>query len=100
MAVLPLESVLEGDILAKDVKVGDVVLFGAGTVLARKFIDILKMLGVKEVDIENREGGKFKNIKEVFQNIDKRFSYVEDNPFMMSLKYLAKDVATTTRGGV
>ena len=98
MAAIKIEKVREGDVLLKDVVVGEVVLFGAGTVLAKRFIDILKMLGVEEVEIEDPEGGKFRNLKEVFQNIDQRFSYVENDEYMVSLKYLAKDIVANTRG--
>jgi len=98
MAAVKIEKVREGDVLLKDVIVGDVVLFGAGTVLAKRFIDILNMLGVEEVEIEDPEGGKFRNLKEVYRNIDQRFSYVENDKYMVSLKYLAKDVVANMRG--
>lgn len=98
MPRIPYESLIEGDVLAKDVVVGDAVLFGVGTVLVRKFLDILKALGIKEVEIESRESGQFRNLKEVFLNIDKRFSYVDGKPFMMSIKYIIKDVAANLRG--
>ena len=98
MSRAKLDTVIEGDVLKEDVVVGEVVLFGAGTVLAKKFIDILNMLGVEEINIESRESGSFRNLKEVFDNIDKRFSYVESNPFMVKLKYLAKDVVSNLRG--
>jgi len=98
MPLVPLESVVEGDVVKKDVIVGDVVLFGAGTVIANKFIDILKMLGVREINVENREGEKFRNLKEAYENIDSRFSYVDDKPHMTALKYMAKDVLANARG--
>lgn len=98
MPRVPYESLIEGDVVSKDVVVGEAVVFGTGTVLVKKFLEILKALGVKEVDIESREQGQFRNLKEVFVNIDKRFSYVEGKPFMMSIKYLIKDVAANLRG--
>ncbi len=98
MPIVPVESLVEGDVIRKNVVVGETILFGAGTVLAKKFIDILKMLKVKEVDIDSREGGKFRNLKELFQNIDSRFSCVEDKPFMKALKFLIKDIVANQRG--
>jgi len=98
-----IKSVKEGDVLAKEVIVGKVCLFDAGTVLAQRSIEIMTVLGVEKVEIVSvgivsKEGGKFRNIKEVYKNIDERFSYVEHDPFMMSLKYIVKDVVSDVRG--
>jgi hypothetical protein len=98
MARIPIDSVIEGDVLSMDVVVKDVVIFDAGTVLVKKCVEIMMNLDIKEVDIEGREGNSFRNLKEAFANIDKRFSYVEENKFMLSLKYLVKDVVSIQRG--
>ena len=98
MKSVNIKSVKEGDVLAKEVIVGKVGLFDAGTVLVKRSIEIMTVLGVETVEIVSEEGGKFRNIKEVFQNIDERFSYVEHDPFMISLKYVVKDVVSNVRG--
>ena len=98
MSLVTIDSVNEGDVLAKEVKVGGTVLFDKGTVLVKKCIEIMTVLGVEEIDIEKRESGRFRTLKEAFNNVDERFSYVEDIPFMMSLKYVVKDVVSNLRG--
>ncbi len=98
MKSVNIKFVNEGDVLAREVVVGKVVLFGAGTVLVKRSIEIMTVLGMETVEIVSEEGGKFRNIKEVFQNIDERFSYVEHDPFMTSLKYIVKDVVSNVRG--
>lgn len=98
MKPVNIKSVKEGDVLAREVIVGKVGLFDAGTVLVKRSIEIMTVLGVETIEIVNEEGGKFKNIKEVFQNIDERFCYVEHDPLMMSLKYIVKDVVSNVRG--
>lgn len=98
MPTVNIKSVVEGDVLAKKIVVGEVVLFDAGTVLVKKSIDILTMLGMTNVEIEGREGNKFRTLKDAFKNIDDRFSYVENSPLMVSIKYLVKDVVSNTRG--
>ena len=92
MPKITVKSAVQGDVLARDVVIEEVVLFEAGTVLVKKHIEILTILKVETVDIESRDRMKFSTIKEAHKNIDKRFSYVEDNSFMMSLKNLVKDI--------
>ena len=98
MKSVNIKFVKEGDVLAKEVIIGKVGLFDAGTVLVKRSIEIMNVLGVEKVEIVSEEGGKFRNIKEIFQNIDERFSYVEHDPFMMSLKYIVKNVVSNVRG--
>ncbi|MCD6308372.1 MAG: hypothetical protein J7M24_05180 [Candidatus Latescibacteria bacterium] len=98
MSKVAVDQLTEGDVLSKDVVVGETTLFEKGSVLIKKYIEILTVLKVKVVEIEGREGGHFRNLKEAFQNVDNRFSYVEDNEFMMSIKYLVKDVMSNQRG--
>ncbi len=95
---ISVEQLKEGDVLTKNVVVRDVTLFEKGTVLIKKYIEILTVLKVKVVEIEGREGGHFRNLKEAFQNVDDRFSYVDDNEFMMKIKYIVKDVLSNERG--
>ena len=97
MVKINMKSAVVGDVLSSDVIVGDAVLFEAGTVLVRKSIEILITLGVEIVNVEPRKVKKFKTLKEVYKNVDERFSYVEDNSFMMSLKYLVKDIISNMR---
>ena len=98
MKSVNIKSVKEGDVLAKEVIVGKVGLFDAGTVLVKRSIEIMTVLGMEKVDIVSEEGSKFRTLKEAFKNIDERFSYVEQDPFMMSLKYIVKDVVSIVRG--
>jgi hypothetical protein len=86
-----LDFVIDGDILENDVLVNEVYLFGAGTVLTKHRIEILKELGVKSVEIENRKN-KYSSIDEVFDNLDERFSYVKNNPFMQRIKSWVKEI--------
>ncbi len=91
MRDITIHDIREGDVLARDIFVEDVFLFGSGTVLTRSRIDILRELKVTHVIIEDRHK-KLRSLKEVFANIDKRFSYVEDNPLMQHIKYWVKDI--------
>ena len=90
-----LELVIDGDILAKDILVNDVYLFGFGTVLTKNRIEILKELGVKSVDVESRQK-KYSSISEVFDNIDERFSYVKIIPIMQQIQSWMKEIITDT----
>jgi len=91
-----IDTVIDGDVLAGDIFVNDVYLFGTGTVLTKKRIEILKDLNVKSVVIETRYK-KYDSKKEIFNNIDKRFSYVENIPIMEHIKSWLKDIITNTR---
>ena len=95
MPKVNLESVIDGDILAKDILVNDVYLFGAGTVLTKNRINILKELDVKSVEVESRES-KYKSLNEVLNNIDERFSYVKNIPFMQQIQSWMKEIITNT----
>ena len=55
MSRVSLDFVIDGDILAKDILVNDVYLFGSGTVLTKNRIEILKELGVESVEVESRQ---------------------------------------------
>jgi len=98
MSKILLASICEGDVLLKDVKNGDVALFAAGTVVIKKIIDIMTILKIQEVEIENREGSLFRNVKELFEHIDKRFDYCQESELMTKLKYVVKDIAAQQRG--
>ena len=100
MPKISLKMVKEGDVLIRDVVIENVVLFEAGTVLVKKSIEILQVLGVEAVYVESRDIKKFHTLKEVFNNIDARFSYVENNPYMMSLKHLIKDTIVNMRSDI
>ena len=89
-------SAIDGDVLARDVIVNDVYLFGAGTVLTSQRIEILKELRVQSVVIENRDRKNI-SLKEAFSNIDKRFSYVDKIPLMNHVKSWIKDTIANTR---
>jgi hypothetical protein len=91
MPIIPLHNVLETDVLAKDVLVGDVHLFEAGSLLTRERVDILRKLKVPAVYIREREK-HYHSLREVFANIDARFSYVEENPTMMHIRMWLKDI--------
>jgi len=90
-----LDLVSYGDVLLRDVVVNEVYLFGAGTVLTKNRIGILKELGVKSVDIESRHR-KYSSINDVFDNIDERFSYVKNIPIMQQIQSLMKEIITDT----
>ncbi len=98
MPKIPLDQALEGDVLSKDVVVGTTAVFGTGTVLIKKIIEILEKLRVKEIYIEGREGGKFRSLNDLLDNIEQRFSCAGDSEIMRHLKYLAKDIASVERG--
>ena len=97
MPKVRLDIIREGDVLSEDVVINEVALFDKGTVLVEKSIQILKALGIKSISIEHREKKKFISIDEVFNNIDIRFSYVENNPLMMNIKHQVKDVIINMR---
>jgi len=90
-----MDSVIDGDVLARDLIVNEVNLFGAGTVLTRQRIEILRELKVQSVDIENREWRNI-SLKEAFDNIDNRFSYVDQIPLMKRVKLWMKDTIANT----
>ena len=91
MPKVNLNTVIDGDVLASNLYVNEVYLFGAGTVLTKKRIEILKDLNIKSVVIETRNK-KYGSIEEIFDNIDKRFSYVENIPIMEHIKSWLKDI--------
>ncbi len=91
MPNVKLDLVIDGDVLASDLYVDDVYLFGAGTVLTEKRIEILKNLDVKSIVIEPRYK-KYGSRKEILNNIDGRFSYVENIPIMQNIKSWVKDL--------
>lgn len=95
MSRVGLEFVIDGDILAKDILVNDVYLFGSGTVLTKNRIEILKELGVESVEVESRQN-KYSSISEVFDNIDERFSYVKNIPIMQQIQSWMKEIITDT----
>ena len=97
MATVMLKKSRDGDVLARDVDIDGVILFEAGTVLVNKIIEILNILDVETVVIESRNRRTFGSLKEVFRNIDLRFSYVEGNSLMMSIKYMIKDILSNMR---
>jgi hypothetical protein len=92
-----LKSAHEGDVLASDVAIDEVVLFEAGTVLVKKRIEILSILNVESVFIESRDKKELDTAEDIYINIDERFSYVEDSSYMMSLKHLVKDIVGNMR---
>ncbi len=96
MREISLHEIHAGDVLARDIYVEDVFLFGAGTVLTGNRVDILSELKVSHVIIEDRHK-KYRSIKELFANIDKRFSYVENNQLMQHIKYWIKDIIANAR---
>ena len=95
MSRVSLDFVIDGDILAKDILVNDVYLFGSGTVLTKNRIEILKELGVESVEVESRQE-KYSSISEVFDNIDERFSYVKNIPIMQQIQSWMKEIITDT----
>ena len=95
MPNVKLNTVIDGDVLASNLYVDDVYLFGTGTVLTKKRIEILKNLKVKSVVIETRYK-KYGSREEIFDNIDKRFSYVENIPVMEHIKTWVKDIIANT----
>ena len=95
MSRVSLDFVIDGDILAKDILVNDVYLFGSGTVLTKNRIEVLKELGVESVEVESRQE-KYSSINEVFDNIDERFSYVKNIPIMQQIQSWMKEIITDT----
>ncbi len=95
MPVIRLSSVVDGDVLAHDLLVDGVYLFGAGTVLTSKRISILKELKVERLDIESRHG-TYDTKQTMFETIDKRFSYVDSSRIMKNIKLWVKDVVEST----
>ena len=91
MPKIKIEAVQDGDVLAADVLIDEEFLFGVGTVLSKKRIEILKQLGLASVVIENRNRYSYSK-KETFENIDKRFSYVKNIPIMEQIKRWMKDI--------
>lgn len=95
MPKLPIERVYDGDILGEEIFVDDVFLFGKGTILTRKRIEILKGIDLKELEIEPRFK-KFRSLEENISNLEQRFSYVKNNPFMLDIKAWLTDIIVNT----
>jgi len=91
MPHIRVEAAKEGDVLSRDVMIEDVLLFESGTVLVKKTLEILTILGVDAVYVEHRDETNFTSIKEAFANIEKRFSYVEKDKLMSHIKHIVKD---------
>jgi hypothetical protein len=98
MPLIKLDSAQPGDILTADLKINQVVLFESGTVLTNDRLEILRSLGISSVNLEDRTKSQFSSMKDSLVNIDRRFSYVEDKPFMMTLKAWVKDILSNLRG--
>ena len=90
MSVIPLEAAVCGDVLAREIVVNGVPLFGSGTVLTPQRIIILKVLGVMTIAVEDSHRRDM-SLKEAFDNLDRRFSHVEDIPLMRHIKSWMKD---------
>ena len=90
MRMIDLDAAVTGDVLARDVFVNDVYLFGAGTVLNDQRLGILRELKVPEAAIEDR-APTYGSLKEVFVNIDARFSYAGEHPQMQHLRMWIKE---------
>jgi hypothetical protein len=97
MPRIRLESLIDGDVLENDLYVEGVFLFGAGTVLNQKRLEILKSLNVPFAEVEKRTR-TYGTQNDVFAVIDKRFSYVEKSPLMNRIKSWIKDALTSTGG--
>lgn len=96
MRTVTLDSAVDGDVLARDIYVNDVYLFGAGTVLNRQRIGILHELEVTHLSIEDREH-LGRSLKEQFTSLDARFSATDDEPIMQHLKGWIKDYLSNER---
>ena len=96
MPKIPIDTVYDGDILGGDLYIDDVFLFGKGTILNSKRIEVLKSFDIVNVEIEPRFK-KFNSIKDNLVNLDQRFSYVKDNPFMRELKEWLKEIIINSR---
>jgi hypothetical protein len=100
MPLIKMDSAQHGDILASDLVINQVVLFETGTVLTTQRLEILRSLGVAAVAVEDRTKARYASMHEFFDNIDKRFSYVEDKPFMMTVKSWVKDILSNLGGSL
>jgi hypothetical protein len=98
MPLIKLDSAQHGDILASDLVINEVVLFESGTVLTSERLEILKSLGISSVNLEDRTKSRYSSKQDFLINIDRRFSYVEDKPFMMTIKAWVKDILSNLRG--
>ena len=63
MQQIKVKSIVEGDILSRDVIIKDFVLFEAGTVFVKSFIEVMEFLDVDTVYIEDYTGKKFASTK-------------------------------------
>lgn len=92
MPMIKLESAVHGDILDTEVVVNEVVLFEAKTLLTTQRLDILKTLGVQTISIADRSERRAVSLAEIYDNIDRRFSYVNALPLMAGIKTHVKDI--------
>lgn len=98
MPRITLDLARVGDILEDDVLVNEVVLFPAGSELAKDRLDILDAVGVKVVVIEERYRSSG-DLEKILKNVEDRFSYVHDKPLMADMESWVKDILST-RGGI
>ena len=99
MPKIKLDSAIHGDILESDVVVNEVVLFEAGTLLTTQRLDILKSLGLNAISIVNRIERRSVSLDSIYENIDRRFSYVDALPLMARIKTHVKDIIANLEGG-
>ncbi|MHB9031093.1 MAG: hypothetical protein ACYC9O_20180 [Candidatus Latescibacterota bacterium] len=92
MPIIGIEEALNGDILAADVIVNEVVLFETGATLTPHRIEILKALEVRTLRVENRFRRRNDWLVNAMRNIDARFSYVQDVPFMIQIESWVQDI--------
>ena len=82
---MSLFHIVEGDILIDDIVIGGALIFGAGTVLTKERIGLLKELRVASVDIESHQP-EILSDPELVENIDERFEYVKNSPVMNKIE--------------
>jgi hypothetical protein len=92
MPMIKLDSVAIGDIIDSDIVINEVVLFEAGTLITSQRLDILKSLNVRGISIVDRSARKTVSLDDIFENIDRRFSYVSAIPVMAEMKGYIKDI--------
>ena len=85
MARVSLFHVVEGDILVDDIVIGAALIFGAGTVLTKERIGLLKELKAGSVDIESHQP-EILSDPELEENIDERFEYVKNSTVMNKIE--------------
>lgn len=93
MKNLNIDEVKPGDKTAKDIRLSDgSMVLARGSDLSESIIIRLQRMGIAELTIESDEGNTPADIDTAIEALEHRFAGHENNPLMMELKDIVKNL--------